>query len=332
MGVAAEMCVCSPQKAIVPYSKTNIENKAINLYNSNNNPKNNNIENIKKKKKNSNVAIISNSQTNNDADTYNNVSSNGPAVLTPKTKKESNFSQKKEKSQKSSKDNKFKNIKEPNNVTDKNEEEFEKIDISETILSEINFNEKIKPISKEKKKKIKGRNSLNIVLIGYNEVGKSSFCIRLVNNIFESFYIPSICDEIYCKMMAYNDHNYRINFSVILGGNKIQTQDNILSTADFFLLIYDITKIRSFNQMNIYLKQIKKYLFFYDKDGKNPNFCLIGNKSDLEKERKVTTEIVNKFIEKYNVKHFDMSIKTGNNVNNIIQFFLQIFNKVSFSR
>ena len=329
------MCVCSPQKAIVPYSKTILENEGINLYNSNNNPKNNYIENIKKKKKNSNAVIISNKQTNNDTDTYNNISSNGPSVLTPKPKRESNFSQiikKKEKSQKSSKDNKFKNIKIPNNETDKNEEEFEKIDISDTILSEINFNEKIMPISKEKKKKIKGRNILNIVLIGYNEVGKSSFCIRLVSNIFESFYIPSICDENFSKIMAYNDHNYKINFSVILCGNKIHAQDNKLSTADFFLLIYDITNIRSFNQMNIYLKQIKKYLFFYDKDGKNPNFCLIGNKSDLEKERKVTTEIVNKFIEKYNVKHFEMSIKTGNNFNNIIQFFLQIFDKVSFSR
>ena len=211
------------------------------------------------------------------------------------------------------------------------EEDYEKINISETVLSELAINEKIKTLAKEKKKKLKGRNIVNIVIIGFNEVGKSSFCIRLVENKFEDFYIPSICNETFSKMMIYNEHNYRVNFLVILGGNKIQSQDNILSTADFFLLIYDITKIRSFNQINIYLDQIKKYLFFYDKDGKKPNFCLIGNKLDLEKERKVDMEIVNKFTTKYNVTHFDISIKTGSNITNIIPFLLKIFDKYSFS-
>ena len=132
-------------------------------------------------------------------------------------------------------------------------------------------------------------------------------------------------------MTVYNDHNYKINFLVILGGDKIQKQDNLLSTGDFFLFWYDITKIRSFNQINLYLKQVKKFLFFYDKECKIANFCLAGNKSDLEGERKVGMEIINKCIQKYNIKHFDISIKMGKNVNNIIQYFIQIFDKYAFS-
>ena len=132
-------------------------------------------------------------------------------------------------------------------------------------------------------------------------------------------------------MMVYNEHNYKINFSVILASTKIQKQDILLNNADFFLLIYDITKIRSFNLINLYLKQLKKYLYFYDKEGKSPNFCVVGNKSDLEGERKVSIEIVDKCIQKYNIKHFNISIKTGKNINNIIQSFIQIFDKVAFS-
>ena len=119
-------------------------------------------------------------------------------------------------------------------VTSDNDDEYENVNISDTILSELVLSDKIKTIPKEKKKKIKGRNNINIIIIGYNEVGKSSFCLRFVENKFEDFYIPSICNENFYKMMGFNEHNYKINFSVILGGTKIQKQDNLLSSADFF--------------------------------------------------------------------------------------------------
>ena len=87
------------------------------------------------------------------------------------------------------------------------EEDFENMDISDTILSEIALNDKLKTISREKKKKIKGRNYINIVILGHNEVGKSSFCIRYVENKYE------VSNELYpllCKTPGDADllHNY----------------------------------------------------------------------------------------------------------------------------
>ena len=218
-----------------------------------------------------------------------------------------------------------------NDVINNEEDYKEIINISETILSEIILNEKPKTISKEKKKKIKGRNTINILILGYNEVGKSAFCIRFVENKYEDFYIPSIGIENYSKIIAYNERSYKLNFSVLWGEIDAQKQENLLSTTDFFFLIYDITKIRSFNQINIYLKQLKKYLFLYDKEGKSPNFCLIGNKCDLEGERKVGLEIINKCIVKFGIRHFDISVRTAKNMNNLIQFFVGIFDKIAFS-
>jgi GTPase SAR1 family protein len=337
MGVVFQMCNCSSEQAIVPNSISMVENDLNNLYNPNikTNKKisNNNIENIKKKKKTSNGVI--NNEQSNEAETYKNISSNGAAVLTPKQKREPIYSKKITKNKKSVKDSdkkssKGKSKKSQENISE-DEEDFENVNISETVLSELIISDKIKPIQKDKKKKIKGRNIISIVIIGYNEVGKSSFCFRFIDNKFEDFYIPSICNENFCKMMIYNDHNYKLNFTVILGGKKIQKQDNLMSTADFFLIIYDITKIRSFNQINIYLKQLKKNLFSYDKEGKNLNFFLIGNKSDLEGERKVGLEFVNKCIQKYKINHFEISAKTGKNVSNIISSILQIFDKLAYS-
>ena len=326
----------------------------------------NSIEEKKNKKKISGGAT--NNEIINDSDTYNIISSTkGASVHTPKLKKERSSSKKSKKKddkasfrdteskkeevieEKSTKKKKKKKassyrsseqnvVVSDNNIsakkenpTDIDEEEKEIKLISSTVISEIVLSEKLKTIPREKKKKIKGRNIINIVMLGYNEVGKSTFCIRFVENRYEDFYIPSIGVENYSKIIAYNDRSYKLNFSVIWGEAKIMKQENLISAADFFLLIYDITKIRSFNQINLYLKLLKKYLVTFDKEGKSPNFCLAGNKADLEGDRKIGIDIINKCIDKYGIKHFDISIKTAKNMNNLIQYYVSIFDKISSS-
>jgi small GTP-binding protein len=333
MGVVLQMCSCSSQQTIVPNEKSD----GIILFNNNNQINtngNNNIEQIKKGKKMSNGEKTNHEQSN-EAETFtnNNISLNGAVVITPKHKRESIYSVKAKKIKKES--DKKNNIlkRKSHNISEDNiiKKEFPNTKVSDTVLSELIINEKIKTLSKEKKKKLKGRNNINIIIIGYKEVGKSSFCMRFVENKFEDFYIPSICNENSSKAMLFNERNYKINFSVILGGDTIEKPENIFSNVDFFMFLYDITKIRSFNQLNIYLKQIRKYLCFYDKEGKNPNFCLVGNKMDLEAERKIKNEFVNKCLEKNKIPFFEISVKTGKNLNNIVQSFIQIFDKIAFS-
>ena len=345
-------------------NKYNHDINGVKADNSNNNT--NSIEEKKNKKKTSGGAT--NNEINNDSDTNNIISSTkGAAVLTPKNKKDRSPSKRsKKKDDKTSlKDNESKKeegteekspkrkkkkrtskykgsdqnevlldnniVSKKENAIDIEEEEKENMQISDTILSEIVLSEKLKPIPREKKKKIKGRNTINIVILGHNEVGKSAFCIRFVENKYEDFYIPSIGVENYSKIIAYNDRSYKLNFSVIWGEAKIMKQENLLSAADFFLLIYDITKVRSFNQINVYLKLLKKYLVTFDKEGKSPNFCLAGNKADLEGDRKIGIDMVNKCIDKYGIKHFDISIKTAKNMNNLIQYYVSIFDKIASS-
>ena len=363
---SAHQVIVPNSKSMVENDINNKYNNDINgvkVDNSNNNT--NSIEEKKNKKKTSGGAT--NNEIINDIDTYNIISSTkGASVLTPKVKKDRSPSKrskkkedktsikdteskkedaeeknsKKKKKKKSSKyrsseqnivllDNNLSPQKE--NAIDIEEEEKEIKQISDTILSEIVLSEKLKTIQREKKKKIKGRNNINIVILGYNEVGKSAFCIRFVENKYEDFYIPSIGVENYSKIIAYNDRSYKLNFSVIWGEAKIMKQENLLSAADFFLFIYDITKVRSFNQINFYLKLLKKYLVTFDKEGKSPNFCLAGNKVDLEGDRKIGIDVINKCIDKNGVKHFDISIKTAKNMNTLIQYFVSIFDKISSS-
>ena len=80
----------------------------------------------------------------------------------------------------------------------------------------------------------------------------------------------------------------------------------------------------------MYLKQLKNYLFLFDKEENIPNFCIIGNKCDLEGEKKIGNDIINKITNNYGIKYFDISVKTLKNINNLIQFFVKTFDKLAF--
>jgi len=241
-----------------------VENEIDNKYDNNVEGINVNLTEEKKNKK--KVNNNANNEPNNDAETYNKFSSKGAFKYIKHSskndiQKEDKLSQKestnkkeeknkdkeknkeKKKKKKKSKNGEEKNITSENDINSKknsnnkiisNEEDYKEIDISDTILSEIVLNEKPKTIAKDMKKKIKGRNNINIVILGYNEVGKSAFCIRFVENKFEDFYIPSIGIEKFVKMTAYNSRNYKINFAVICGSDKLNKWINLIEEADFF--------------------------------------------------------------------------------------------------
>ena len=80
--------------------------------------------------------------------------------------------------------------------------------------------------------------------------------------------------------------------------------------ANGVLLIFDITKRDTFEKLDYWLTDLQEnsdnldYLFIY----------LIGNKIDLEAERKVSTEEANKFAQEKNLSYIEVSAKTGFNI------------------
>ena len=206
MGVFTEMCNCPNQQVVSPGQKLNINNDLENNALINQDQKQN-VEEKNGKKKNNN-----NNEANNDAETYN-LSLKG-GIMAPKRKKKAKDKLSNKGVEKEKKENMINN-----NLIDDTSDES---NISDSVVSDIVLTEKLKLISKEKKSKFKDSNKINIVIIGQKEVGKSSFCIRFVENRFEDFYIPSIGVEKFAKMTAYNSRNFKINFSVICGSDKLK--------------------------------------------------------------------------------------------------------------
>ena len=74
------------------------------------------------------------------------------------------------------------------------------------------------------------------------------------------------------------------------------------------MLVYDITDLESFQNLNSWLIEIEKNA------SKNVYKILVGNKCDMENERKVTVEQGRDFATQYGMKFFETSAKDSTNV------------------
>ena len=87
---------------------------------------------------------------------------------------------------------------------------------------------------------------------------------------------------------------------------------NIISSyyrgAQGIMLVYDITDLESFQNLNSWLIEIEKNA------SKNVYKILVGNKCDMEGDRKVTIEQGKDFASQYGMKFFETSAKESTNV------------------
>jgi len=80
---------------------------------------------------------------------------------------------------------------------------------------------------------------------------------------------------------------------------------NYIKRCDGVIIVFDITNKNSFDKMNYWIKLISDNT---DSE-KNVKQIIIGNKIDLEQERKVKKEEIEKLVSEYNINHFETSAK-----------------------
>ena len=77
--------------------------------------------------------------------------------------------------------------------------------------------------------------------------------------------------------------------------------------ADGILYVYDITQKSSFDNLKTWISQSEEITDGFKK-------IIIGNKSDLETERRVPKEALKKFWEERNIKGIEVSAKAGTKI------------------
>ena len=133
--------------------------------------------------------------------------------------------------------------------------------------------------------------------------------IRFTDDTFSDSYVTTIGVDFKIKTLDIDSKSCKLQIWDTAGQERFR---NIISSyyrgAQGIMLVYDITDLESFQNLNSWLIEIEKNA------SKNVYKILVGNKCDMESERKVTVEQGKDFADQYGMKFFETSAKDSTNV------------------
>ena len=161
-----------------------------------------------------------------------------------------------------------------------------------------------------------------ILLLGDSEVGKSCFLMRYSDNVFVENYITTIGLDYKLKNVKLDSgKTIKVQLWDTAGQDKYRTiAKNYFKGSHGILLLYDITKQSSFNNIREWIQDIREEV------SQKAIIFLIGNKIDLADQRKISKEKGIELAEEYKLPFFEASAKSGENVDEV---FKALYKKIS---
>ena len=160
-----------------------------------------------------------------------------------------------------------------------------------------------------------------ILLLGDSEVGKSCFLMRYSENVFIENYITTIGLDYKLKTVKLDTgKTIKVQLWDTAGQDKYRTiAKNYYKGSHSILLLYDITKQSSFDNIREWVRDIKEEV------NEKAILFLIGNKIDMEDQRKIPKEKGVELAEEFKIPFFEASAKSGENVDEV---FKALYNKI----
>jgi Ras-related protein Rab-6A len=156
--------------------------------------------------------------------------------------------------------------------------------------------------------------SFKLIVIGDSGVGKSCLTTKAVKNSFEDYYQATVGFEFLTFNMKINDLVIKMQIWDTCGQEIYKSLiSNFYRNSSLAVLVYAIDNKESFNHTENWLNDLKSQA--------NPDvrIFLVGNKADLEEDRKVSKEEGEKYKEDQHLDLFmETSAKTGHNARNVL--------------
>ena len=155
--------------------------------------------------------------------------------------------------------------------------------------------------------------SFKLIVIGDSGVGKSCLTNNAVKNIFDDSYNATVGFEFFTFNVKINDKVVKLQIWDTCGQELYRSLiTNFYRNSSLAVMVYAINSKESFDNIEMWLRELRTH--------SNPDakVFLIGNKIDLENERKITKEQGEKFCKDNKINEFmEASAKTGVNAQNI---------------
>ena len=154
-------------------------------------------------------------------------------------------------------------------------------------------------------------NRQKIIFIGDIYVGKTSIINVLMGQKFNNEYEASIGVDFFSKTIKYKGKTIKLQIWDSAGQEKFRSLiPNYIRGSSLVFIVYDITNKKSFDNLQSWIDFVNNI--------ENSNIVILGNKVDLDSQRQVSTEEVEKFCEEKNYEFYEISAKEDNNLNNML--------------
>lgn len=191
----------------------------------------------------------------------------------------------------------------------KNDDDNNIINQNENRNSNRKTNRNSNRNSNRKTNSLKNVKELKIIILGDVSVGKTSIISRYVNNSFTEQYKCSINAEKHTKLI---DVDLNTSVKMIIWDTVGQEKFRALtrqyySNSHGAIIVFDLTQKKTFDNIFNWIEDLHTNV------SDKIQILIMGNKSDLSKDREVPMDIIKKKIgNKY--LYFDASAKNGNNI------------------
>ncbi|KHJ48295.1 Ras family protein [Trichuris suis] len=155
-----------------------------------------------------------------------------------------------------------------------------------------------------------------VIMVGSGGVGKSALTLQFMYDEFVEEYEPTKADS-YRKRLVLDGVECQIDILDTAGQEDYSAiRDNYYRSGEGFLCVFSITDLESFDATAEFREQI---LRVKNSDQTIP-ILLVGNKSDLSAERRVSLEQAQQRAASWNVNYVETSAKTRFNVDKVTLF------------
>lgn len=151
-----------------------------------------------------------------------------------------------------------------------------------------------------------------LIVLGDGGVGKTALTIQLCLNHFVEEYDPTIEDS-YRKQVVLDGQTAMLEILDTAGQEEYTAlRDQWIRDGEGFILVYSITSRSSFSRIRTYYEQIQRV----KEDDEGFSVVIVGNKSDRNAERVVSTDDGRALARELNSGFFEASAKLNVNIEN----------------
>jgi Ras-related protein Rab-6A len=160
-----------------------------------------------------------------------------------------------------------------------------------------------------------------VVLLGEQSVGKTAILSRFMYDTFDSTYQATIGIDYFGKTIYTPERTVKLQFWDTAGQERFRSLiPNYIRDSKVAIICFDITSIHVFN---LDVKSFQATMTWAQDSrierGSDLALVLVGNKCDLDSDRKVSTEEAEEMARKIDANYIEVSAKSGNNIKTLFR-------------